>query len=453
MSVFRRLRGDTIPLGRLTIALQVIIAVIAGGYLLTRFHGALPLVAPQYKVDVILVDAAGLDASHRPRVLIAGVPSGFVTGVRYSPTRGKAIATLSLDKDTRGKLHSDATVRIYPRSALQDLVLDIAPGRSSAPVLGPGGTLDAAGATVPVGYDQMTSVLNGDTRAYTQILIDTLAQTLNHRPGRLRAAIRRLPDLTTSTTTVVRELATRRRLLVRFVAQLDRITNATGRRGAQLVAAIQAARMTLGTTAARTSEIAQSMRLFPPTLAQATNTFGAVQQLAAPLVPALDSLLPAAHALPQALRSTRSLIPPAHGLLDDLRPLVTNEFAPLKSLRDVADRLGPVARGLLPTIPTLQKYVDTIDANKRYVSDLVNNWPGGISINSTTGAETRALFVGNDGPYPQLFGLPASSTRTADGKSRFIDQLRKVLGITCLKLNRAACYALPSLLAKTRASR
>jgi ABC-type transporter Mla subunit MlaD len=453
MKIFRRLPGDAIPLGRLTIALQIITAIIAGGYLLTRFHGDIPLIAPQYQVNVVLADAAGLDASHRPAVLISGVPSGFVTSVRYSPTRGQSIATLSLYESTKGMLHTDARVQIYPRSALQDLVLDISPGSPSAPAVGPGATLDAVTATAPVGYDRVTGVFDGDTRAYTQILIDTLAQVLQKRPGPLRAAIGRLPTLTASATGIARELAARRLLLSRLIGQLDQITNATGRRGTQLVEAIQAARATLQTTATRTVQIEQGMQLFPPTLTEATSTFGALQRLAGPLIPALDALLPTARALPQGLRAARRLLTPVNGLLGDLKPLVTQGKAPLEALHSTAAALGPVAKGLVPVIPTIQKYVDTIDAHPDYVKTLVNQWPGAISINSVNGAETRAMFLGMDGPYPQLFGLPANTNKSPASSRRFLDQLQRLLGFTCLNLNRTACYVLPSLLRRVLATR
>jgi phospholipid/cholesterol/gamma-HCH transport system substrate-binding protein len=453
MRRFRRLRGDAIPLGRFTIALQLLTAIVVGGYLVTRFHSDIPLIAPQYQVNVVLSDAAGLNPSHRPQVLIAGVPSGYVTGVHYSPARGQSVATLSLDENTKRLLHTDARVQIYPRSALQDLVLDITPGRSTAPVLRPGATLSAAAATIPVGYDEVTGVFDADTRAYTQILIDTLAQLLQNRPGPLRLAIRRLPALTASATTIARELATRRQLLSQLVGQLAQITNATGRRGTQLVEAIRAAKATLQTTAARTTRVEQTVQRLPPTLTQATSTFGAVQRLAGPLIPALDGLRPTADALPRGLRATRRLLPSVNGLLDDLEPLVTRGRAPLDALHSTATELGPVARGTARIVPTVQKYVDTLDADQQYVKNLVNQWPSAISVNSANGAETRALFLGEDGPYPQLFGLPSNSTKSLTGDRRFLAQLQSLLGFTCLKLNRTACYLLPSILGKVLATK
>jgi phospholipid/cholesterol/gamma-HCH transport system substrate-binding protein len=448
MSSVRRRPANAIPFGRVTMALQIVLALLVGGYLLTRFDVGLPFVNPQYQVRVVLPDAAGLDAGHRPRVLIAGVQSGWVTDVQYSPRLGKAIATLSLDAGAQGKLHTDASVRIYPQSALQDLVLDIAPGTPSAPVIAPGALLGAPSTIVPVGYDQVTGVLSADTRAYTQILIGTLAQMLRGRAGPLRAAIERLPSLTSATTVLARELATRRRLLSEFVAQLDRITNATGRRGAQLVGAIRAAQVTLRTTAGRTTQIEQAMQLLPATLDTATGTFDRIRRLATPLVPALGALLPVAHALPAALGSTRSLIPPARGLIGALQPLVTTGLAPVQSLRVVAEQLTRVSPQLKPTIPTLQKYVDTIDTNHQMVSTMLDTWPGAISFNGATGAETRALFFGTNGPFPQLFGLGASTTGHSRANARFLGDVTRLLSDTCLRRDRTACYLLPQLAAK-----
>src|SRR5881398_2320204 len=164
---------------------------------------------------------------------------------------------MKLDQDIRGKLFADAKANLNPRSVLQDLVVDIDPGDPSAGKLRRDRVARAG--TTPLGYDRALSVLDADTRAYTQVLFSTLRQIVRHRTGPLRDAIDRVPTAVDAATLVSQRLAGRRRDLSELVAALDRIAGATSHRGAELTRSIRSARRTLAATASRQQQIERAI--------------------------------------------------------------------------------------------------------------------------------------------------------------------------------------------------
>src|SRR4051794_36711175 len=121
-----------IPLARVTIAAQAVLAVVLCGWLFTSSGARIPLLDSPYVVHATLPDAAGLDPEDHPQVSVGGVKAGSVTGVEYDGGTDGARVTMELDKDIRGKLFADAVAKLTPRSVLQDQVVNIDPGDPSA---------------------------------------------------------------------------------------------------------------------------------------------------------------------------------------------------------------------------------------------------------------------------------------------------------------------------------
>jgi ABC-type transporter Mla subunit MlaD len=382
-------------------------AVIVAWFLFSSTGVRIPFLQSTYDLTAYVPDADGLNPANRPEVLVAGVKAGSVTSVGYSTSRHTAVIHLALAGNVHGKLFADASISIFPRSALNDLVVDVLPGD---PAAGPlrNGTITRS-APAPVNYDRLTGILDTDERTYVQIIVGTLDQMLRNRPGPLRDALSRLPSVTSAASVVSAELATRRRQLTELVGQLSEIVAATGDRGTQLTEAIGAARQTLAVTAARQRELERSISLLPSTLMHATTALTDVSRLAQPLTPALVALRPAARALPTAVSDVRGLLPAVGSTTGALSTLISQGSGPLGSLEQTLRLLAPTARQLSPVAPFLAKTVRTITGNEQSVSNILRFWPGAISSQNALAVVTRAKFFTIVPVDPAVLGLPSSS--------------------------------------------
>src|SRR3954454_24712395 len=134
----RRLSGPVPYLGRVAIAAQIIGALGFVWVLLGSEGVRLPFTGSgDWTIQAQFSDVGGIHDGERTPVLMAGVPVGSVSGVRVAD--GLGVLTLRLGGSARGVVRADATARIEPRSALQDMTVDISPGSPRAPALAPGG--------------------------------------------------------------------------------------------------------------------------------------------------------------------------------------------------------------------------------------------------------------------------------------------------------------------------
>jgi len=409
----RRTPARSLPLTRTTIVAQVLLALVVTGFLLTSTGVRLPVRDTGDEVRIVLPDAAGLDAADRPTVTVAGVRSGAVRDVRYDATRRVAVVRITLDAGVRERLFADAAASMTPRSALNDLVLDIDPGDPSAGPLH-GTTVHAARRSAPTGYDRVLGVFDDDTRAYAQLLVGTLREATRNRPGPLREALRELPGVTDDLTALATRVNRRRATLRRLVGEVDRIVTATGRRGAQLTRAIGSARRTLAVTAERRTELRAGIERLPRVLAHAETAFGELDRLGATATPALRALRPAARALPAGVRGLRAALPAVDAAVADTGALVRDGRAPVRALDATVRELGVSMRTLRPAVPALQALVDGIRDVAPAIRSMVTFWPGTLSSADSLGVTTRAIFFRVVDIEPRAFGLPAGGGSAED---------------------------------------
>lgn len=439
----RALAGAFPRLGRTVIVVQALLAVVFAGSLLAQQDPRLPW-EDDYVVEVTLSDASGLATEDRSRVTIAGVPAGRVEEVSYED--GRAVARLRLDEDTAGRLHRGTRATVQPRSALNDLVLDLTPGDLSAPALVDGDRVPASRATGATQLDQVLETLDTDTRAQLQLLLAGLHEGLgDERGGRVAAALRALDPVRASGGRVARTLAQRRVLLRRLVGGLDTLTSALARQADALQRAVGAGRRTVAVTGARDAELAAAVDRLPGTLADARAALGAIEELAGPLDPALERLRPVARALPGALAALREATPATRALLRELDVTATRTRTATRSLRRTLQRLRPAATQLDPPVRRLSPIVDAIDRNRDGIGLLGERFTGIFSTNDANGPVLRGLgfFETFD---PVNFGFPAGLTGAA--RLRAGTQVVGALTKVCLRENAIAClvrYLVPGL--------
>jgi len=429
--------------GRIVIALQAALALGFLVYLLAGEGLRSPFAESQMTLTAEFSDGSGLQTKNHSQVTVSGVPMGEVSSVEYE--NGIAVATLKLDPEAKGKLHRGAEARIVPRSALQDLTVDLDPGDVAKPALADGAKIAPARSSTTVGADRVLDVLDADTRAQTQVLLSQLDTGLRGRAPQLRADLAELAKTVDSANTVTSALAERRRLLTRFVDELDDVFTQLRERRASLADGIDVAQRTLAITGARDGELSGSLQRLPATMSRVRGALGSVTSLAVPLDPALEQLRPVAQKLPGTLSALRDFVPQGRALLSDVRDLSDRGRPAVASLRAALRELGPAATGARPTASDLLPIIQAINKNKDGIGLLGDRFSGVFSTNDANGPILRGL--GFFEPFdPADLGFPANG----GARQREIASVQavKALSAVCIKENPIACiqrYLIPGL--------
>ncbi len=427
-----------VPLGRFTIVTAGLAALIFVGYTMTKKSLPLPWSPAAYEVEVVFPDARGLDRVDEPGAAVAGTPFGRVTEVTYE--NGRAVATLTLDAEVRGKVFKDASATIRPGSAIQNLVVNVDPGSPGAGSLEDGGRIEAANSDTFIPIDDLTSVLDADTRAYAQIVITEAQRALVGRENELRKGLQELGTLSETAVPVTRALRTRRALLTRLVGSLEVVAQTLGDRQVQLAEALDTGARTLQVTAAHEAEMAELTRRLGPTLVAAEGALRAVNRLTVPLEPALDQLTPTAPLLASGFAATRELIPRTEALSETFKGLIRDGSHPLDLLVEgtlgIKQRLAanvPIAADLTALARRLNKY-------KAGFAQLADVQSGALSVNDNGGTYGQVDVLEIEEPKPENFGMAPRAARSSGGEpSRLEELLARALERMCLEGSGAAC--------------
>ncbi len=433
-----RLKAGRIPLGRLAIVVELVIALLFVGYTLNKKSIRLPFASDPYVVQIVFAEAKGLDRFDQPAAAIAGSNAGRVTHVSYED--GRSIATLTLEPSARGKIFADATAALRPGSAIQNLVVNIDPGSPEAGPLPDGAPIPQSQSTGYVAVDELTSVLDADTQAYVQILVSEASRGIRGVESELRDALAELGRIAETATPISRALYERRRLLTQLTGHLDVIFKTLKLRGDELGEAIDAGAATLGVSAARETELAEATRGLAPLVMEAERSLRETSALASLLVPALDQLVPAADALPDAASELRALIPIASGTFDQVESLVEHARYPLELLVDGTQGIAQRLRTQIPVVQDLTLRAQLLNQYKVGQQQFADLWSGAFSVNDNLGPYGQVAGLKVESPRPENFALSSSSGAVSGGEdSRMMTQLAGALENFCVVEGDLAC--------------
>lgn len=442
-----KLKAGRIPYGRIAIVTQIIVAVAFVGYTMTKKGLSLPFASDPYKVQIVFANAEGLDQYDQPAAGVAGAFAGRVTDVRYQ--NGNAIATLTLDSSVRGKIFADASATLRPASTIQNLLIDVDPGSPKAGGLPDGVPIPQEQTQGYVSVDQLTSVLDSDTQAYVQIIVNELQRALTGQEGNLRHELGKLGEISDTATPISRALAERRHLLSDLVSNLDVIFKTLSIRGDELGEAIDAGARTLQVTADRSPELEQVTRKLAPLLATATQSLAASQRLSETLLPALDQLVPAAQPLAADATKIRELVPLAESVFGSVNDLEQQAARPLSLLYEATKGLKPRMQELIPVMDDFAYRTRLLDKYKEGAAQFADTWSGAFSASDNGGIYGQVELLKIESPLPENFGLPASAAQAVDGGASKLDsQLATALENQCRLVGPLAClmrFTIPGL--------
>ena len=349
-------------------------------------------------------------------VTVAGVEVGQIAKVETED--GLAVITVHLQPDEVGPVYANATMYLRPKTGLNDMTIQLDPGRPQAGLadggrLGDGDRLGISQTTTNVNPDEVLANLDADTRRYLAVFANAGGQGLAGRGPDLRA-LREAPQPTfEQTARVTRAIADRRRKLRRLIHNLRVLSRAAAVKDDELASLVAASSDVLDTVGAREAELAGAVERLPGALGATRRALNEGRALAEELTPAAQELRPLVRELTPAMLEVRPLLRDAEPILrEDLRPLVREATPLLADLRPSVADLDTATGDLIPTGKVLNHTVNELGYNPPgpeegylfWTAWFVHNANSILTIEDAHGATWRGLVMVGCSTLGQLLG-------------------------------------------------
>src|SRR5438105_11193094 len=162
----------------IAVVTMIVIAAAVGGYILAHENLKLPGWVPvlgrnYYTLKAEIQTAQALTPGQGQAVTIAGAKVGEIESV--SLQNGVAVVTMKVTPKY-ARFYRDATLLMPPKTALQDMTVEVNPGTPSAGPLKSGETLPLAQTAPNINFDEFLAGLDAETRSYLQELLPGAGQ-------------------------------------------------------------------------------------------------------------------------------------------------------------------------------------------------------------------------------------------------------------------------------------
>jgi phospholipid/cholesterol/gamma-HCH transport system substrate-binding protein len=169
------------------LAFAVLLLALAGGLLVLTGGGS------PYTVRVYLLDAQRLVPGSN--VDSDGVPVGHVTAVQLAPDNEPAGAVVTVAIDSRyAPLHQGTHVTIRPNGVVGDIFMELN-AVTGGPAIPAGGSIPLENTQVSVTLDQVTNILNANTRAELATMIKQGGIALRGQGAGVSHVLGQLPEI------------------------------------------------------------------------------------------------------------------------------------------------------------------------------------------------------------------------------------------------------------------
>jgi phospholipid/cholesterol/gamma-HCH transport system substrate-binding protein len=413
-----------------SIVVLIVGAAAIGGYILSNQRFYLPAWVPVvgtdfYEIKAELPTAQAIVPGQGQTVNIAGVKVGEVGNVKLE--NGHAVVTMRI-KDKYKPVYRNATILLRPKTGLKDMFLSLDPGTRSAGALPDGGRVTLASTLPDVNPDEVLAQLDGDTRAYLQILLDAGGQAFTDAPGHegqsasadLRETLKRFEPLARNGRLLTAGLVERRHNIKRVVHNFQLLSTELATKDRQLARLIDSSNANFGAIADEQTALREALQLLPSALGQTTRTLNSTADFAAELGPALQGLRPFARNLAPALRQTRPFLRETTPIVrDQIRPFARDVQPTVRDLETTAKDLAPVTPALTRSVKVLNKVFNELAYDPPGDGDSYLFWSGWGAHASTSmftsqdahGPLRRGIVFINCPNYSVLRGIVAGNPR------------------------------------------
>lgn len=349
-------------------------------------------------------------------VTVAGVEVGQIAKVETED--GLAVVTVELEPDEVGPVYRNATMYLRPKTGLNDMTIQLDPGRPE-PGLEDGGRLEegdrlpVAQTTTNVNPDEVLARLDADTRRYLAVFANAGGQGLAGRAPDLRAMLEATQPTLERSARVGRAIADRRRKLRRLIRNLRVLSGTAAAKDAELASLVEASADVIDTVGAREAQLAAAVERLPGALGATRRVLRDGRALAEELRPAATELRPLVRQLTPALVEVRPLLRDARPILrDDLRPLVREATPLLADLRPSVRDVDTATTHLVRTGKVLNYTVNELAYNPPggeegylfWVAWFLHNANSILTTEDAHGATWRGLVMVGCSTFGQVVG-------------------------------------------------
>jgi phospholipid/cholesterol/gamma-HCH transport system substrate-binding protein len=387
----------------------VLVSLLVGGYILSNQRFYLPHWVPGLGSDFVdykaqFSTAQSVTPGQGQTVQVAGVDVGDITKVDL--VDGRAVVTMKIRRKYT-PIYRNATALLRPKTGLNDMVIELDPGSSTAGKA-PAGWAVPVSQTLPnVNFDEILSSLDSDTRSYLQLLVGAAGEGLDGQGKALSADLKRFEPTGRYLARLNGALALRDRNIRRAIHNFSLLSVALGAKDDQLAGLVDSSNRVFRAFANQDASLREALRLLPGTLQTTNTTLGKVDELASVLGPTLGRLRPAARALGPALQQTRPFLRQTTPIIrDQLRPFTRQALPVAKVLRPAASDLAVVTPKLTTSLKVLNQLLNELAFNPPGKEEGFLFWASWASHAGAT------VFDTQDAHGPLRHGLVLASCST-----------------------------------------
>ena len=320
-SLSRQSRGR----GKDTLAIVALgfIAIALCLWIFAQQKASLPSWAPLVGEDFAhltadFTSAQAVTPGQGQAVVIAGVKVGKISTVELED--GHAVVGLDIEPNYLKLIHPDATLLLRPKTNLNDMAIEIEPGKKPGHVED-GFNFPLAQTQPNVNLDAFLATLDKDTQQYLQLLVASGSQGIGDRAHQLSGAFRRLDPFVHYIAKLNEVVAERRQALAGAIHHFSQLTTELGRHDRQIERFVTSSKAALGNFANQQEAIQQALVEFPQALTTLKSALASSNAFSLAARPALLGLIPQAEALGPAFAASERLFEQTTGPIENqIRP-------------------------------------------------------------------------------------------------------------------------------------
>jgi phospholipid/cholesterol/gamma-HCH transport system substrate-binding protein len=357
--------------------------------------------------EVSLVFPAAPNVLKGEKVEVGGFAAGTIKTVRAKD--GQAIVTVSLE-EKYAPLHDGTRAGIEWKALLGERIVNITPGKPSAPSL-PSGAL-VRGSDDRVELDEVLAALDPTTRTHLTSLVRQLNSVVSGHTKQANDTIAAAGPTVEALGAVLRGVGADGPAIHDLVTRLNTMMGELDKRRGSLSTTVSSLTRQQQQIATHQADLRLTLQELPGTLAQAQTTLDQVPGTVRTTGPLLKKVATATEKLPEVSQQLSPVLTDLVPTLQQLRPTVSDlskVLAGTPNLLDTASLLLPQASSTLTALRPALTYL------RPYTPEAVgflSNWgSAGAPFDNQTHAARVKVQQGSTSPIGTLTSLPPGITQ------------------------------------------